>query len=189
MNDFELDILLWVQEVLKCAALDFVMPIVTRLGDAGIFWILVAVVLLFIPKCRKIGITMGVALMIGLLVVNCGLKPLVARVRPYDYLFLKTGETFNLLIGAESDFSFPSGHTLASFEAATVIWLFNRKWGFAADALAVMIALSRVYLFVHYPSDVLCSVILGIGFAHLARFIVDKIYDRFSGRLTGVKEE
>ena len=179
MNDFELKLLIWVQDIFKCTVLDFFMPLVTRFGDAGIFWITVAVILLFIPKYRKIGITMGVALVVGLLVVNCGLKPLVARVRPYDYLFQKTGDTFALLIGAQSDFSFPSGHTLASFEAATVLFMFNRKFGVAAYFLAVLIAFSRVYLFVHYPSDVLFSVALGIGIAFFARFIVEKTFDRF----------
>lgn len=182
MNDFELKLLLWVQEVFQCAVLDFLMPLVTRLGDAGIFWITVAVVLLFIPKYRKIGITMGVALVIGLLVVNCGLKPLVARIRPYDLLLHKTGEVYPLLIGAQSDFSFPSGHTLASFEAATAIFLFNRKIGVAAYVVGVLIALSRIYLFVHYPSDVLFSVVLGIGIAYLSKFIVCRIFDRYVGR-------
>lgn len=189
MNEFELKILLMVQEVFQCAFLDFFMPLITHLGDAGIFWIIVAVVLLFIPKYRKVGITMGVALLLGLLIVNCGLKPLVARVRPYDYLFQKTGETFKLLIAAQSDFSFPSGHTLASFESATVLYLFNKKIGIAAFVLAVLIALSRIYLFVHYPSDVLFSVILGVGIGLFATFAVNKLFDRSKVRLKNSKGE
>ena len=189
MNEFELKILLWVQDVFQCAFLDFLMPRVTALGDAGIIWILAAIVLVLIPKCRKVGITMGVALVLGLLIVNCGLKPLVARIRPYDYLFQTTGENFKLLIAAQSDFSFPSGHTLASFESATVLLAYNRKAGIAAFVLATVIALSRIYLFVHYPSDVLFSVVLGIGIGLFAALAVNKLFYRFKVGQRNSKEE
>jgi len=83
-ENFDLPILEWIAENLCCGFLDAVMPIITLLGDAGIFWIAVAVVLIFIPKYRKIGLSMGAALIMGLLVCNVTLKPLVARPRPYD---------------------------------------------------------------------------------------------------------
>ena len=82
---FDLPILDWIAENLHCAFLDFAMPLITVLGNAGIFWILVAVVMLCIPKYRKMGLSVGVALIMGLLICNITLKPLVARIRPYDF--------------------------------------------------------------------------------------------------------
>ena len=80
------------------------------------------------------------------------------------------------------DFSFPSGHTIASFEAATVILLYNKKWGIAAMVLAALIAFSRLYLYVHYPTDVLASVVLGIGIAFLGKFLVEKGFSLYENR-------
>ncbi len=172
---FDFPILDWIAANLRCGFLDAVMPIITLLGDAGIFWIAVAVVLLFFPKTRKIGLTMGAALLIGLLVCNVTMKPLFARIRPYD-LKAEMGQSITLLIEAQHDFSFPSGHTLASFEAATAITIYNKKWGIAALVLATLIAFSRLYLYVHYVTDVLFSVAAGIGIAFLAAWLVKKGY-------------
>lgn len=177
---FDLPILAWIAEHLRSAFGDAVMPVITLLGDAGIFWIVVAVVLLFIPKYRKVGLGMGAALILGLLICNVTMKPLFARIRPYDYL-AEQGITIDLLIAAQHDFSFPSGHTLASFEAAVVLVMHNRKLGIPALILASLIAFSRLYLYVHYPTDVLFSVFLGIGIAFLANYLVQKgfaLYER-----------
>ena len=181
-ENFDLPILEWISENLRCAFLDFLMPLITLLGDAGIFWIAVAAVLLFIPKYRKIGLSMGTALVIGLLVCNVTLKPLVQRIRPYDYQLEHFGKTIALLIEAQHDFSFPSGHTIASFEAATVLMICNRKMGIPAMVLAVLIAFSRLYLYVHYPTDVLASVVLGIGIAFLGCFLVNKGYALYDAK-------
>ena len=171
---FDLPILDWIAETLHCGFLDFLMPLITVLGNAGIFWIAVAVVLLFIPKYRKIGLGMGAALIIGLLVCNVTLKPLIARPRPYDYQLTHFGKTIELLIARPHDFSFPSGHTLASFEGATVLLIGNKKLGIPAMILACLIAFSRIYLYVHYPTDVLVSVILGIAFGFLGNWLIKK---------------
>ena len=181
-ENFDLPILDWIAEHLYCAFLDFLMPIITLFGDAGIFWIAVAVVLLLIPKYRKIGWTMGVALMIGLLLCNVTLKPLVARIRPYDYKLEHFGTTIQLLVGAQHDFSFPSGHTIASFEAATALLIYNKKMGIPAMILAVLIAFSRLYLYVHYPTDVLVSMVLGTAIAFLACWLVKKGYAIWEAR-------
>ena len=171
---FDLPILDWIAENLYCGFLDAVMPIVTVLGDAGLFWIAIAVALLFFPKYRKIGLSMGVAMVLGVLVCNVTMKPLFARIRPYDYQLEHFGRTIQLLIATPHDFSFPSGHTLASFEAATVLLIHNKKMGVPAMVLAVLIAFSRMYLYVHYPTDVLFSVFMGIGFAFLGTWLVKK---------------
>lgn len=178
---FDLPILSWIAQHLHSAFGDAVMPVITVLGDAGIFWILAAVVFLFIPKWRRVGLSMGAALILGLLICNMTMKPLFARIRPYDYL-ARQGITVDLLISAQHDFSFPSGHTLASFEGATVLMLHNRKLGIPALILAILISFSRLYLHVHYPTDVICSVFLGIGIAFLGNYLVQKGFAIYGSR-------
>ena len=173
---FDLPILEWIAGHLRCAFLDAVMPVINVLGDAGIFWIAVAVVFLLILKYRKIGISMALALIMGVLVCNVTMKPLFARIRPYDFQLEHFGNTIPLLIAAPHDFSFPSGHTLASFEAAAAIAIHNKKLGIPALILACLIAFSRLYLYVHYPTDVLFSVLMGIGFAFLGCWLTRKGY-------------
>lgn len=169
---FDLPILEWIAAHLHCGLLDTVMPLITALGNGGIFWIALAVVMIIIPKYRKAGLSMGLALLMGLLVCNMTLKPLVARIRPYDYQLAHFGKTISLLIATPHDYSFPSGHTIASFEGAVALLLYDRKLGIPAIILAVLIAFSRLYLYVHYPTDVLASVVLGVGFAFLGTFLV-----------------
>lgn len=175
-ENFDLPILDWIASHLRCGFLDVFMRGVTVLGDAGIFWILLAVALLLIPKYRRVGFSMGAALLIGLLVCNITLKPLIARPRPYDYQFTHFGKTISLLIAAPKDFSFPSGHTLASFEGATVLMIHNKKLGIPALILASLIAFSRLYLYVHYPTDVLFALVMGIAFGFLGNYLVSKCY-------------
>ena len=188
-TSFDLPILEWIQENVANGFLDFLMPIITIFGDAGIFWIACAAVMLIFPKTRKTGLAMGVALVMGLLVCNICLKPLVARMRPLvyevDILGKSAAELLHsgqLLVGKPSDFSFPSGHTIASFEAAGVLMLNNKKLGIPALVLAILIAFSRMYLFVHYPTDVLVSVVLGTLFAILANYLVNKGADKLEAR-------
>ena len=114
---FDLPILDWIQTHMQCTFLDKAMPIVTLFGDGGVFWILVAVALLFFAKYRKTGFSMGMALILGLLVCNIFLKPQVARIRPYNFQLQEYGREITLLIKGLNDYSFPSGHTIASFEA------------------------------------------------------------------------
>ena len=179
---FDLPILDWIAANLKCGFLDFLMPLITLLGDAGIFWIACSVALILFPKTRKTGLSMGISLLIGLLVCNVTLKPLVARIRPYDYQWKHFQVTIPLLVEGLHDFSFPSGHTIASFEAATALLIGNKKLGIPAMILAVLIAFSRLYLYVHYPTDVLTSVVLGIGIAFLGTFLVKKGYSLWESR-------
>ena len=181
-ESFDLPILEWIAANLHCDFLDVLMPLITLLGDAGIFWIAIAVVLLFFPKTRRIGLGMGAALIIGLLLCNVTMKPLFARIRPYDYQLEHFGVTIKLLIEAQHDFSFPSGHTIASFEAATVLLIHSKKAGIPAMILACLIAFSRLYLYVHYPTDVITSVILGIGIGILGNWLVQKGFSLYENR-------
>ena len=152
----------------------------TGFGEAGIFWIVLTLALLLFPKTRKAGFTMALALLMGAIVGNGMMKPLIARPRPYDFdLTLAHRLAWGTM---STDFSFPSGHTLASFEAATVLMIRNKKLGVPALVLAVLIAFSRLYLYVHYPTDVLVSVVLGIGIAFLGNFLVEKGFSLWENR-------
>ena len=171
---FDLPILDWIQANLQSGFMDAIMPIITKFGDAGLFWMVCAALLAIFPKTRRIGLGMAFAMAMGLLVCNLTLKPLVARIRPYD-LQETLGVTINLLIEKQHDFSFPSGHTIASFEACTVMMLGNKKLGIPATLLAIAIAFSRLYLYVHYPTDVIASVILGTIFGIIGYAIAKKL--------------
>ncbi len=181
MNQFELNILDFVRENLTNPFLDTVMPFITKFGDDGIFWIALSVIFIVFKKTRKMGICMGISLLIGFITGNLLLKNLFARIRPYD---LNTD--IEILVEHLSDYSFPSGHTLASFEAATAIMLNNKKIGVMALIFATLIAISRIYLYVHYPSDVLFGIIMGTGIAFLAKYIIDKADNKFSLTKRGI---
>ena len=172
---FDLPILDWIQAHLQCGFMDAVMPIITLFGEGGIFWIAWSVILLIIPKTRKTGLSMIIALLLGLLVCNVTLKPLVARIRPYDLQEQEFGIFINLLIERQHDFSFPSGHTIASFEASVALLKHSRKMGIPALILAILVSFSRLYLYVHYPTDVLVSVVLGTAFAFIGCALADRI--------------
>ena len=180
MNDFEIGILNFIHDTIACPFLDRVMPIITLFGDKGIFWIAAALLLIIIKKTRKTGVMMGTALLLGLIIGNLILKNAVARTRPYD---VNTAMQAELLVKTLSDFSFPSGHTLASFEAATVLMIRDKRFGIPALILAILIALSRLYLYVHYPTDVLAGALLGVFIGIFACFLVDKIYKRFERKI------
>ena len=175
---FDLPVLDWIQTHLQCGFLDFIMPIITLFVDGGVFWIAVAVLLLCFPKTRKTGLGMGFSLILGLIVCNITLKPLVQRPRPYDFQNDYFGVYIPLLVDRMHDFSFPSGHTIASFEAATVLLKNSRKMGIPAMILAVLIAFSRLYLYVHYPTDVIFSVFAGILFAFIGDALAAKVAPR-----------
>jgi len=180
---FDLPILDWIAANLWCPFLDVAMPIITMFGDAGIFWIAVAILFMITKKHRKTGIGMMLALMMGLLICNIWLKPTVARIRPYDFQMEYFMKEIPLLAGGMHDFSFPSGHTIASFEAAVVICLNNRKLGIPAMILAVLIAFSRLYLYLHYPTDVIFSIFLGSIFALIGNCLAPKVMDRLPEKL------
>ena len=171
---FDLPILDWIAANLWCPFLDTVMPVITMFGDGGIFWIAISVILLFTRKYRKVGLGMVFALSMGLLVCNIILKPGVARIRPYDFQMEYFTKEIALIAGGMHDFSFPSGHTIASFEACTVLMLGNRKFGIPATVLAILVAFSRLYLYLHYPTDVIASIILGTAFGLLGYALAQK---------------
>lgn len=166
---FDFSVLDSIQEYLRATWLDTIVPYITMLGNAGIFWILLTAIFLCIPSKRRTGIVMAIALIIDVVVCNGILKPLVARIRPYD---LREG--INLLIKAPTDYSFPSGHSAASFTAASALMYRKDRWWIPAMFLALLIALSRLYLYVHYPTDVLCGILVGFLAGWLGNYISKK---------------
>ncbi len=143
VSSFDHNVLKAVNSTMRCGILDSIMPYITKLGDAGIFWIALALILLIPKKTRRTGAAMGVAMVIGLIVGNGIIKPLVARPRPFNISNTILPKD-QLLISAPTDYSFPSGHTLASFEAATALYKDHTLYGFAAFVLAILIAFSRI---------------------------------------------
>lgn len=178
--NIELKILDWFQ-TLHTPVLDKFMTSVTKLGNAGILWIILTVLFLLIPKMRKTGVVMAAALIIDLLLCNVLLKNLVARTRPYD---VNTG--IQLLVAKLRDYSFPSGHTAASFASAAALYFAGEKklWK-PALVLACLIAVSRLYLYVHYPTDVLGGVVIGIIAGYLGYRLVKVLEDKFSRMKNG----
>ena len=168
----EIGILNWIQN-LHTPAADAAMCFVTRLGDGGILWILLTVLLFLIPKTRKSGIILAAALCVDLVLCNGVLKHLFCRIRPCD-----VNTAVQLLIPRPGDFSFPSGHTAASFAAVAALYLSGerRVWK-SALVLAVFIAFSRLYLYVHYPTDILGGIAVGLLSGYMGYRMVKKVYE------------
>ena len=173
----ELRILDWFQ-TWHNPALDQIMIFITRLGDAGIVWIGMAAALLLLPKTRTSGLIVALALIFDLILCNGILKNLFARIRPFN-----VNTAVELLIAKPIDFSFPSGHTAASFATISALFFAGEKklWK-AALVLGILIAISRMYLYVHYPTDILGGLLAGVlaGFlgAKCGNWIVQRIKNR-----------
>ena len=133
-----------------------IMSFITMLGEAGWFWIVLGVLLLCTKKYRHCGTAVLLALLLDWVAANIILKPLVARPRP---CWIR--DSIELLVRVPKDYSFPSGHTMASFAAAGALFFTERRFGIAALVLAVLMGISRLYFYVHFPTDVLAGMILG----------------------------
>lgn len=157
INNIDNNILEFIRLNMNNNFLNKVMPLVSTLGNAGMIWIIITVVFLVSKKYRHTGIMLACSLIMCLLIGNLTLKPYVARLRPSDM-----NTAIHLLIKRPTDFSFPSGHTMSSFAAATIMISADKKIGTAALMLASIIAFSRLYLYVHYPSDVAAAIIIGV---------------------------
>ena len=165
-------ILRGIRDTLQCGPLDVLMPKITMLGDGGAVWLAASFGLMLSKKYRKYGCMMLGALAAGVLVGNVCLKLLVARPRPCWQ------EEVSLLIRNPAYYSFPSGHTLCSVIGAYMLTAANRKFGLAAIPLAALIAFSRLYLYVHFPSDVLASLSIGMLIGKLTTTAADSMARR-----------
>ena len=172
---------------IRTPVLDTIMVVITTLGDMGMIWILLAAILLVDSKTRKTGVILFLALGIDMILCNGILKHVVARIRPCE---IKTG--IDLLIARPTDYSFPSGHTAASFAAVMALYQAKSKklWK-GALVLGVLIAFSRLYLYVHYPSDILGGMEAGLLCGYLGYQIEKKlelIYNSKKQKRKGVTE-
>lgn len=138
------------------------MLFVSSLGNFGAIWIALAALLLIIERYRQSGLAVSIALLIDFVAVNLIIKPLVGRERPCDVTVPE-----DMLLACLSDHSFPSGHTAAAFAAAFALFLCHKRAGSAALILAVLMGFSRLYLFVHFPSDVIAGALLGLSFGFI----------------------
>ena len=152
---------------------DTVFPIITSLGEAGIGWIVLSLVLLCFKKTRRTGGLVLIAMTVTLLFGELTLKNIICRLRPCNVF-----TDFPMLIARPTSYSFPSGHALSSVIGATVLTKTNRCFGYAAIPLAALIAFSRLYLYVHFPSDVLAAAVLGVVIGELAFRYGNRLLDR-----------
>ncbi len=176
MGNIQFDILDFIQNCLRTPVGDGVMPIITRLGNGGILWIVTGLLLMISRKHRKNGILLLTALIVEALLCNVWLKNAVAAPRPCHL-----NPTVELLIACPQDYSFPSGHTGASFAAVTALWLGKERRWYLALIPALLIAFSRMYLYVHFPADILGGVLVGVISGFLA-FGVIRILSGWYGK-------
>ena len=178
MEELDFAVLDFIYNTFRCGFLDAVFPFITALGNSGIIWIAAGAALLGFPKYRRRGLYLLCALLAGLLVGNLFLKLTVARPRP-----CWINDSVELLISMPRDYSFPSGHALSSFAGASVLAGTRRSWGYFAFALASLIAFSRLYLYVHFPTDVLAGAAIGL----VLGFCVPKLLELLEQRVKASK--
>ena len=182
MNQFEASIILWIQENIRAPWLDGVWLFITHLGDEGYLWIAMGIVLLFWKKTRPIGFTVLLSLLLDFLIINVTLKDLVARPRPFV-----VNEAIQPLITDVNPYkSFPSGHSGGSFSAMFALcrWV-PKKIGIPALLLAALVALSRLYVGVHYPTDILAGCLVGFICSFLAYKIVKMVQKKIEEKKNG----
>lgn len=180
----EIQILHWF-ETLHNPITNPIFYVITTLGNAGWFWIVLVVLMLTVlpKKYKKAGLTMAIALILSLIFCNGIMKHLWARPRAFWVVgqnFVVGNEFENLygIFNSIHDYSFPSGHSSASFAAAVSIFMWRKKEGSAALVLAALIAFSRLYFTVHYPTDVLVGTITGALYGVAAYFIVKALINK-----------
>ena len=161
--------LLFLQESVRNPILDNIMIFITSLGNGGMIWIAATIALLIPKKTRKAGVVSAVALLGSLIINNNIVKNIVQRPRPFV-----TFTDLQIIIPTPSEFSFPSGHTSSSFAAAAVFYRhLPKKLGIPSVILAGLIGFSRLYVGVHYPTDVIAGVLMGILLSYLAEYLVN----------------
>lgn len=181
INAFDLSVLCAIGST-RNTVLDAVMTFISASGNKGFIFILVTVLLLLSVKTRKIGVYAAVSLSIDAVLCNVIIKPLVARPRPFDFFDVITRDM--LIIPPPTDFSFPSGHTAAAFAFSAAIYYKNKVLGIIAFVFSVAMGYSRLYLCVHYPTDVLAGAILGIVCGVFSVLICNAVYKYNGDKLT-----
>ncbi|MDD3958957.1 MAG: phosphatase PAP2 family protein [Oscillospiraceae bacterium] len=158
LHSIDIRALDWIYENLRSRRMDYIMRFLSLTGNIGLIWFLAAIMLYVTHVSPEATFCIVAALVISALFANLILKKTMRRERPFV-----SRDDRNTLIAPPSDFSFPSGHTFSSFAAATAILMHAPKLGIVAIFYAAGIAFSRLYLYVHYLSDVVFSIIFGVG--------------------------
>lgn len=168
ITGWDISVLLFIQDNIRNDYLTPVMRFITSLGYQGIFWILLVLILLIFRRTRKAGFTAAAALVTCVIIVNVILKPSVARIRPYDAY-----PALIPLVDRLADFSFPSGHTANGFAVAFVLyWMLPKKYSVWLLVLNTLIALTRLYVGVHYPTDVIAGFLIGLAVSRLVWYLL-----------------
>lgn len=151
-------VLVWIAEHLRFPILTAILSLYTQLGNSGKIFIAAAIVLLLFKATRRAGASAGIAMLCGLLVTNLTIKPLVSRPRPWLVI-----ENFVNLVEEHDPNSFPSGHSCCAFAFGVALFLvLPQRWAKAVALIAaVVMALSRLYVGVHFPSDVIVGTAIG----------------------------
>ncbi len=170
MNSVEIQILKFVQETFSCDFLDAIFKFVSYIGNKGAIWIVCALILCIFKKTRKAGIISAISLIFCLTIGNMTLKPLIGRMRPYEF-----DTSLKVIIPLLKDASFPSGHTMAAFAFCHSTAKIYKKYRIPLYALAVFMGLSRIYLCMHFPTDVIFGAFFGILFAIASQKIYELI--------------
>ncbi len=182
MLQFELTILNNIQAWFQCEAMDWLMPKISVINDGGLIWIILIICLLITKRYRKVGILCAVGLIIGVIIGNGILKNWVTRPRP---CWIKE---VSLLVSMPDDFSFPSGHTLSSFIMITILMLADKKIGIPALIVGLSIAFSRLYLYVHFPTDVLGGMLLGTAIGLTVWFVYKRTLEKKFGPAVNIEK-
>ncbi len=169
IQSIDMNLLILIQEKMHTILMNKVMIIMTSLGNGGLIWLIIAMMLLISREYRKIGLMMIASLILVTILGEGIIKHLVRRTRPCVDM-----PTMKMLIKRPVSYSFPSGHTAASFAAAGIIASNLKRYAPYAILLAILIGFSRLYLFVHYPSDVIFGAVLGLGCARIVNNIDKK---------------
>ena len=185
--NFDKAIFLWVEKIFDYSISSVITPILvflTNLGDNGILWIALGIILLFFKKTRKAGITVLGALAVMMVCNNFVLKNLFARTRPFNLEEWRDWFVYPELVKRPSSYSFPSGHSSSAFAAATGLCV-SKKARFIVPGfiLAALIAFSRVYVHVHYPTDVIFGALFGILYGLIAIFLCKWILNMLNTKL------
>lgn len=150
---------------------DIVFKIITSMGNGGFIWIVLSIYVFYAKKNKKEGIAMILSLILVLIICLGIIKPIVARERPF-----MENELIDILIKKPTDYSFPSGHTASSFAIITVLYMYKDRLFKPVLILGSLIAFSRMYFYVHYPSDIFAGIIFGIAFGILSSKIVEHFF-------------
>ncbi len=156
------------------------MPIITQTMNYDIMAGVIAVILICTKRFRWIGVAILIGVVLGFIVGNGMIKFLVDRPRPFI-----ENPNIILLISAPTSSSFPSGHTIAAVAMAVAVYMYNKKAGYVGFAFAAMIAFSRLYLYVHYPTDVIAGIIIGIICGYVGYKISELIRIRYKKEKVG----